>query len=149
MPQMPNLQPGDLLKIVRAIKPTALLGAAAQAQVQRAVVLKLFVYVEAFNADILHEMGALNERPIIFALSNPTVKAECTAAQAYEATDGRCVFASGSPFPDWVSPSGKVFYPGQGNNAYVFPGVALAVIRGKISHVTDEHFLTAAKVGTA
>jgi len=130
-PAMPNLQPGDLLKIVKAIKPTALLGAAAQAQ--------------AFDNDILQEMGTMNKRPIIFALSNPTVKAECTAAQAYEATEGRCLFASGSPFPDWTSPSGKVHHPGQGNNAYVFPGVALAVIRGQISHVTDAHFLTAAK----
>jgi malate dehydrogenase (oxaloacetate-decarboxylating)(NADP+) len=134
-PPMDNKQPGDLLKIVQELKPTALLGAAAVAQ--------------AFTKEVLTTMGELNDRPIIFALSNPTSMAECTAAQAYEATQGRCVFASGSPFPDWTHPNGTVFHPGQGNNAYIFPGVALAIIKGQIRNVTDEHFLTAAKTVAA
>ncbi len=105
----------DLVEIIRLVKPTTLIGAAAQRG--------------SFTPEVLKLMAELNERPVIFALSNPTSKAECTAEEAYDHTDGRAVFASGSPFPTYKK-NGLHFEPGQGNNSYIFPGVALAVITG-------------------
>jgi malate dehydrogenase (oxaloacetate-decarboxylating)(NADP+) len=96
-----------------------------------------------FNEAMLSAMARLNNRPIVFALSNPTSKAECTAEQAYAWTQGRVVFASGSPFAP-VTHDGRVYTPGQGNNSYVFPGVGLGLLLAGATHVSDEMFLAAA-----
>ncbi|XP_064114946.1 NADP-dependent malic enzyme-like isoform X4 [Macrobrachium nipponense] len=124
-------EPMDALEdIVREIKPTSLIGAAAIGGV--------------FTPQLLKDMASFNDRPVVFALSNPTSKAECTAEEAYTHTDGRAVFASGSPF-NAVTYKGQTFHPGQGNNAYIFPGVALGVICTGIHHIEDSIFLMAAR----
>ena len=91
----------------------------------------------AFTAPILRRMGELNDKPVIFPLSNPSANSECTFEDAIRATDGRALFASGSPFPDcdW---RGRTLTPGQGNNMYVFPGIGLGAILSKAVNVTDE-----------
>ena len=119
----------NLLDAVKALKPTALLGLSGQPQ--------------TFTQDVVEAMAEINERPIIFALSNPTSMAECTAEQAYTWSEGRAVFASGSPF-DPVKYGDRTFVSGQGNNAYIFPGVGLGVIVSRSRVVTDEMFLAAA-----
>ena len=101
------------LDAIGEVKPTAIVGCAAQAG--------------SFNAYVLSAMARINERPIIFALSNPTSRSECTAREAYTYTEGKCLFASGSPFPQ-VEVNGKTFIPRQSNNSYVFPGIGLGLV---------------------
>ena len=119
-----------LQEAVARLRPTALIGVSGQPQ--------------TFTPEILHMMAGMNERPIIFSLSNPTSKSECTAEQAYVHTQGHCIFASGSPF-DPVTYNGQTFVPGQANNSYIFPGVGLGVTTARASHVTDEMFAAAAE----
>ena len=119
----------DFLAAVNTLNPTAILGLSGQPQ--------------TFTQDIIEAMASINDRPVIFALSNPTSMAECTAEQAYVFSDGRAVFASGSPF-DPVTVGDQTFIPGQGNNAYIFPGVGLGIIASRSRTVTDEMFLAAA-----
>ncbi|CAH0583141.1 unnamed protein product [Chrysodeixis includens] len=97
-----------------------------------------------FTPTILKQMAKNIDRPMIFALSNPTHKSECTAQAAYDHTEGRCIFASGSPFPP-VKFGGKKYYTGQGNNSYVYPGIALGVLASFAHHAPDPLFLVAAK----
>lgn len=119
----------DLLSAVESLKPTILVGVSGQPQ--------------TFTQSVVEVMARINERPVIFALSNPTSKAECTAEQAYTWTNGRAIFASGSPF-DPVTLNGKTYVPGQGNNVYIFPGVGLGVIECGAQRVTNEMFSVAA-----
>jgi malate dehydrogenase (oxaloacetate-decarboxylating)(NADP+) len=115
---------------IRSVRPTALIGVTGQPQL--------------FTEPVLRAMGEVNERPVIFALSNPTSRAECTAEQAYRGTGGRAVFSSGSPCAP-VEIDGRRFAPSQTNNAYVFPGVGLGVTAIGARRVTDEMLLAAAQ----
>jgi len=99
---------------------------------------------KTFTKEIVQAMAGFNQHPVIFALSNPTSKAECTAEEAYTWTNGRAVFASGSPFAP-VKIGGKTLVPGQGNNAYIFPGVGLGIVCTGARRVTDSMFIVAAR----
>ncbi len=96
-----------------------------------------------FNEAVIKKMAEINETPVIFALSNPTSRAECTAEQAYAWSQGRALFSSGSPFSPVVV-NGQARRPGQGNNAYIFPGIGLAALAARAKHLPEEAFLTAA-----
>jgi malate dehydrogenase (oxaloacetate-decarboxylating)(NADP+) len=126
----PHEPVADFLGAVKTLKPTAIIGVGATPGL--------------FTREVVEEMTRLNERPIVFALSNPTSKSECTAAQAYEWSGGKALFASGSPFLP-VDFGGKHFVPRQGNNSYIFPGVGLGVVSVRSTRVTDEMFMAAAR----
>jgi malate dehydrogenase (oxaloacetate-decarboxylating)(NADP+) len=97
-----------------------------------------------FTREVIERMSAINARPVIFALSNPTSKAECTAEEAYAWSKGKAVFSSGSPFSECTY-EGQVFRPGQGNNAYVFPGIGLGAVAARARRIPEALFLTAAR----
>ena len=120
----------DLAQAVAALKPTALIGVSGQAA--------------QFTEPLVRDMSRFNERPVILALSTPTANSECTAEQAYGWSSGRAIFASGSPF-DAVTLNGKTHVPGQCNNAYIFPGVGMAIVATGARRVTNEMFSEAAR----
>ncbi|MCE2711829.1 MAG: NAD-dependent malic enzyme [Cryomorphaceae bacterium] len=129
LPYLKHLSPMSFMEALGEIKPTAIIGATGAAG--------------TFTKEVIELMAELNERPVIFALSNPTAKAECTAEQAYYWSKGKAIFVSGSPFANVIF-EGKTFDPGQGNNAYIFPGLGLGITAGKIKFVPDELLICAA-----
>src|SRR4029434_9562452 len=120
----------DFVKTIEALKPTILIGVSTKGG--------------AFNQHVVEAMSRLNERPIIFAISNPTSKAECTAAQAYTWSKGKALFAAGVPFPS-VTLNGTTFHPGQANNFYIYPAIGLANHVARPKRLTDECFILAAQ----
>lgn len=119
-----------LLDAVKAIKPSVLIGTSGVGQ--------------TFTKDVIEALAAVNERPLIMALSNPTSQAECTAEQAYTWTKGKAIFSSGSPF-DPYEYDGKLFIPGQANNAYIFPGLGFGLVISGAIRVHDEMLLAASE----
>jgi malate dehydrogenase (oxaloacetate-decarboxylating)(NADP+) len=120
----------DLVAMIESFKPTILIGASTKGG--------------AFNQRVVEAMSRLNERPIIFALSNPTDKAECTAEQAYAWSKGRALFFAGVQFPD-VTLNGQTFHPGQANNFYIYPAIGLATYVARPRRITDACFIAAAQ----
>jgi malate dehydrogenase (oxaloacetate-decarboxylating)(NADP+) len=120
----------DLAQTIETLKPTVLIGVSTKGG--------------AFNQRVVEAMSQVNERPIIFALSNPTDKAECSAEQAYTWSNGKALFAAGVQFPD-VTINGQTFHPGQANNFYIFPAIGLATYVAKPRRITDACFIAAAE----
>jgi malate dehydrogenase (oxaloacetate-decarboxylating)(NADP+) len=123
-----------LVEAAAFFKPTILLGLSAVGGL--------------FKEPLIREVAKHCDKPFIFPLSNPTSSAECTAEQAYQWTDNKCIFAAGSPFPPYVTPAGESKVASQCNNMFIFPGIGLAVATCKITSVTDE-MLYAASVAVA
>ena len=123
--------PCQFIDAIEQVRPNVLIGATGAAN--------------TFSQRVIRSMSHINRKPIIFALSNPTSQAECTAEQAYQWSDGRAIFASGSPFAP-VHLGEQVLTPGQGNNAYIFPGVGLGALVAQAKVVSDDMFLVAANV---
>ncbi len=119
----------DFKSAIKQIKPHILIGATG--------------FPGTFTQEAVELMAEINDRPALFALSNPTSRAECTAQQAYEWTQGRAIFTSGSPFSE-VQFNDKSFNPGQGNNAYIFPGIGLGAVVSQASLISEDMFLIAA-----
>jgi malate dehydrogenase (oxaloacetate-decarboxylating)(NADP+) len=125
-----HAQISDFAAAIDSIRPTMIVG--------------LSTLAKAFDQRVIEAMARINHRPIIFALSNPTSRSECTAEEAYRWSAGRAVFASGSPFPP-VQCGNQRLVPGQCNNMYIFPAMGLAILATRVQRVTDEMFLAAAR----
>src|SRR5262249_27707979 len=126
-----DLRPSrDLAEAVAQVKPTVLIGVSTVGGL--------------FTERVIRDMAKNVDRPIVFPLSNPTDKAECTPRQAYEWTDGKALVAAGVQFPD-VTVGGKTFHPGQANNFYIFPAIGLAVYATKPKRIDDGTFIEAAR----
>lgn len=126
----PHAPTRDFAAAIESIKPTTIIGVSTIGG--------------AFSKEVVEAMSRVNERPIILALSNPTSCAECTPEQAYTWSNGKAIYAAGVPFSP-VTLNGQTFIPGQANNFYIFPAVAMAIYATKGKRVTDEMFIEAAK----
>src|SRR5215467_6799229 len=125
----PHAPSRDFVACIESIKPTAIIGVSTAGG--------------AFTRQVIEAMSRLNDRPIIFALSNPTEHAECTPEAAYQWSKGKALYAAGIQFPP-VSYGGRTFLPGQANNFYIFPAVGMAIYARRPRRVTDEMFIEAA-----
>jgi malate dehydrogenase (oxaloacetate-decarboxylating)(NADP+) len=125
----PHAPSRDFVACIESIKPTAIMGVSTVGN--------------TFTRPVIEAMSRLNDRPIIFALSNPTEHAECTPQAAYEWSKGKALYAAGVQFPP-VSYGGRTFLPGQANNFYIFPAVGMAIYATQPKRVTDEMFIEAA-----
>jgi malate dehydrogenase (oxaloacetate-decarboxylating)(NADP+) len=119
----------DFLQAIHQFKPTAIIGVSTIGG--------------AFSRPVIEAMAGLNQQPIIFALSNPTEHAECTAQQAYDWTKGKAIYAAGVQFNP-VHSNGKIYYPGQANNFYIFPALGMAILATQAKRVNDAMFIEAA-----
>lgn len=120
----------DFVATIERVKPSVLIGVSTSGG--------------AFDRKVVEAMCALNERPILFALSNPTEKAEVTAQDAYAWSKGKVLYAAGVQFPD-VELDGRTYHPGQANNFYIFPAIGLAVYATRPKRITDAMFIEAAR----
>jgi malate dehydrogenase (oxaloacetate-decarboxylating)(NADP+) len=125
-----NAPTRDFVAAIESIKPTTIIGVSTVG--------------DTFNQKVIESMSRINERPVIFALSNPTDHAECTAEQAYTWSNGKGIYAAGVQFPP-VHLNGQTFLPGQANNFYVFPAIGMAVFATQAARVTDEMFIESAR----
>src|SRR5215813_9325766 len=125
----PHAPSRDFVTCIESLRPTAILGVSTVGG--------------TFTRQVIEAMSRLNERPIIFALSNPTEHAECTPEAAYQWSKGKALYAAGVQFPP-VSYGGRTFLPGQANNFYIFPAVGMAIYATQPKRVTDEMFIEAA-----
>jgi len=130
LPYAHDHPPADFITAIKQLKPHILIGATG--------------FPGTFTQEVVELMAEINDRPALFALSNPTSRAECTAQQAYEWTNGQAIFTSGSPFAEVVL-KGKTFKPGQGNNVYIFPGIGLGSVMSGASRISEDMFLVAAQ----
>jgi malate dehydrogenase (oxaloacetate-decarboxylating)(NADP+) len=125
----PHAPSRDFVACIESIKPTAIMGVSTVGK--------------TFTRPVIEAMSRLSDRPIVFALSNPTEHAECTPEEAYGWSKGKALYAAGVQFPP-VSYGGRTFLPGQANNFYIFPAVGMAIYATQAKHVTDEMFIEAA-----
>ncbi|KAF9412908.1 hypothetical protein BGZ94_000892 [Podila epigama] len=122
----------DITSVIEHVRPTAIFGLSSQSG--------------AFSEQVLRSMASLNERPIVFPLSNPAYQAECSFEQAMVHTKGKVIFASGTAFPKYTDPAtGVVSAPGQGNNMYIFPGLGLGGILAQPPTISDRLIYSAAR----
>src|SRR5262249_20155766 len=125
----PHAPSRDFVACIESVKPPAILGFSPVGRTS--------------TRSVMEAMPRLNDRPIVFALSNPTEHAECTPEEAYQWSKGKALYAAGVQFPP-VSYGGRTFLPGQANNFYIFPAVGMAIYATQPKRVTDEMFIEAA-----
>jgi malate dehydrogenase (oxaloacetate-decarboxylating) len=123
---VPKSRPPNLAEVVRHARITTLIGLSAQPKV--------------FDRPLLEDLAGNTERPVVFCLSNPTSRSEATPSEVMEATGGRALIATGSPFPDYTTPAGRKIHFSQCNNLYVFPGVGLGALVSQVARITHRMF---------